>query len=208
MAEHIEEFRTLRQQQAAARYQEILETAIRLFAKKGFDGTATKEIAKEAGISEGLIFHYFPTKADLLSKALETQHGFLNDLREFLADADSQPADEVLPKLAALWFEKLWTERDIISVIFGTAQTNPKVGAELRRVIQEGVTLLAGYVRARIQQGELRVDFPVETAALMFFASAMVFFVAHRDLPEPAWRRRVTDFAEEMLSVWLSGARS
>ncbi len=208
MAEHTEELHTLRQQQAAARYQEILETAIRLFAKKGFDGTATKEIAKEAGISEGLIFHYFPTKADLLSAALETQHGFLNDLREFLDDANSKTADEVLPKLAMLWFEKLWTERDIISVIFGAAQTNPEVGGELRRVIQEGVTLLADYARARIQQGELRVDFPVETAALMFFASPMIFFVAHRDLPEPVWHRRATDFAEEMLSVWLGGAKA
>ena len=90
-----------------------------------------------------------------------------------MADAGSQPADEVLPNLAILWFEKLWTERDIISVIFGTAQTNPEVGAELRQVIQEGVTLLADYVRARLQQGELRVDLPVEIAALMFFASPM-----------------------------------
>src|SRR5262245_3168783 len=67
-----EETPTLRQQQAAARRAQIVETALRLFARQGFDGTSTRQIAQEAGIAEGLIFHYFPTKAQLLTAVLET----------------------------------------------------------------------------------------------------------------------------------------
>jgi AcrR family transcriptional regulator len=200
--------KTERQQQAADRYQHILETAIRLFARNGFDGTTTRQIAQEAGISEGLIFHYFPNKADLLARAMETQHGFLSDLRDLLSDKETLPVDDVLPKLADLWLDKLWTEQDIISVLFGTAQTNSDVGAELQAVIQEGVSLLAHYLRSRIEAGELRPDLPVETGALMFFASAMIFFVAHRDLPETAWREQAAVFSRDMLSVWLLGAKT
>lgn len=45
----------------------ILDTAIKIFADKGFDKTTTKEIAKEAGVAEGTIFRYFKTKNDLLT---------------------------------------------------------------------------------------------------------------------------------------------
>jgi AcrR family transcriptional regulator len=44
----------------------ILITAMKLFASLGFDGTSTKAIAKEAGVSEGLIFKHFKNKEGLL----------------------------------------------------------------------------------------------------------------------------------------------
>ena len=62
---------TSRQRQAAARREQILKTALKLFAAQGFDATSTRQIAREVGIAEGLIFHYFPTKASLLAAILE-----------------------------------------------------------------------------------------------------------------------------------------
>ncbi len=72
---------TARQQQAQARREQIIEAAVQLFARQGFDATSTKQIARAVGITEGLIFHYFPTKADLLNATLETRHAFLIELR-------------------------------------------------------------------------------------------------------------------------------
>lgn len=43
-----------------------LEAAMTLFAERGFDGTATSDIAKQAGISQATIFKYYHTKQDLL----------------------------------------------------------------------------------------------------------------------------------------------
>tara|TARA_R110000868_G_scaffold313344_1_gene574347 strand:+ start:83 stop:616 length:534 start_codon:yes stop_codon:yes gene_type:complete len=48
----------------------ILETALELFAKKGFAATSTSKIAKEAGVSEGLIFRHFSNKNGLLESIL------------------------------------------------------------------------------------------------------------------------------------------
>lgn len=49
----------------------ILESAIKLFAEKGFSGTTTREIAEKAGVNEALIFRYFSTKRDLYSAIIE-----------------------------------------------------------------------------------------------------------------------------------------
>lgn len=46
--------------------QELLSTALRLFTEAGFHGTPTSRIAKEAGVANGTLFHYYPTKEALI----------------------------------------------------------------------------------------------------------------------------------------------
>ena len=102
---------TSRQRQAAARREQILATALGLFASQGFDATSTKQIAKEAGIAEGLIFHYFPTKASLLAAILEDRlegrRAFRRELRPLLEDAADRPASEVMRAVASGWLATL-----------------------------------------------------------------------------------------------------
>ena len=54
--------KTRRRLEAAARKQEILGSSLRVFARLGFDGATSKELAKAAGVSEALLYKYFPTK--------------------------------------------------------------------------------------------------------------------------------------------------
>ena len=51
--------------------EQILNAALKLFAEDGFKGTSTSKIAKEAGVSEGLIFRHFKNKNGLLAAVLE-----------------------------------------------------------------------------------------------------------------------------------------
>jgi AcrR family transcriptional regulator len=53
----------------------IMETALELFATKGYHGTSISMIAKDAGISKGLIYNYFESKEILLNSIID--HGFL-----------------------------------------------------------------------------------------------------------------------------------
>lgn len=197
---------TSRQQQAQARREQIIEAAIALFAQQGSDGTSTKQIAHSIGITEGLIFHYFPTKADLLSAVLETRHGFIGKLRQLLAQTEQRPISEALPAIAMGWLQTLRNETAITLVLFGTAQTNPQVGAALQGIIQEGIGRLATYLRARIQAGELRSDLAVETGVHIFFASLMIFFLTHRTLSDTAWEQQAFIFTRELYAIWLQGA--
>lgn len=199
---------TLRQQQAAARREQILEIALGLFARQGFAGTSTRQIAREAGIAEGLIFHYFPTKEDLLNGILETRHSFLGELRVLLATTEAHPADEVMRRLADGWLRTLRSEAAITSVMFSEAQINPRVHAALTIAIDEGVSRLSTYLKTRIQVGELRADLPLASSAHMFFSSLMMFFLRYRTLPDAEWSLRTEAFVTELIAVWFEDARS
>ncbi len=199
---------TSRQLQAQARREQILEAAVTLFAEQGFDGTSTRQIAAAVGVTEGLIFHYFPTKADLVSAVLESRHGFIIKLREILADANRRPVGEVLPEVAATWLRTLRAETAIASVMFGAALTNEQVGVALQGIVREGIVRLATYLRARIQAGELRATLPVETSAQMFIAPLMAFFLTHRTVSDDEWDRHGSIFVQELFTVWLEGARA
>lgn len=54
----------------AGRRQQILGAAIPLFARQGFDATSVSQVAREAGVSHGTVFLYFPTKEDLFRAAV------------------------------------------------------------------------------------------------------------------------------------------
>jgi AcrR family transcriptional regulator len=197
---------TVRQRQAAARREQILKTALKLFAAQGFDATSTRQIAKEAGIAEGLIFHYFPTKASLLTALLENRRSFRSELRAILNGAEDKPAPEVLREVASGWLATLRRDAELV-VLFITAQTNPEVNEAMQQVIGEGTSQVSGYLKARIDANELREDLPLQTAVAMFFSSLMIFFLTRRHLPEPEWVKQGDAYARELISVWLEGAR-
>jgi AcrR family transcriptional regulator len=202
---------TSRQRQAAARREQILTTALGLFAAQGFDATSTRQIAKEAGIAEGLIFHYFPTKASLLTAILEDRlegrRAFRSELRPLLEDAGGKPAPEVLRAMASGWLATLRRDEELVVVLFTAAQVNPEVREAWRELIREGTELLTGYLAARVEAGELRENLPLETAATMFVSPLMIFFLTRRHLPDPEWHRQSEAHARELISVWLDGVR-
>jgi hypothetical protein len=64
----------------------ILETALRLFADEGFDTTSTSKIAREAGVSEGLIFRHFLNKEGLMDAVLDLCEVRMNPHIEAIAE--------------------------------------------------------------------------------------------------------------------------
>jgi TetR/AcrR family transcriptional regulator len=59
---------------ASDRRRQLLETALDLFSRKGFDGATTKEIAAAAGVTEAIIFRHFPNKQTLYNAVLDYHH--------------------------------------------------------------------------------------------------------------------------------------
>lgn len=60
-----------RKEQKELRRLQILQTALNLFVQQGYYGTKTNQISRRAGISEGLLFYYFPTKEKLLEELVK-----------------------------------------------------------------------------------------------------------------------------------------
>lgn len=164
---------TQRERQAEERREQLIDTALRLFARQGFDNTSIKDLAEAAGVAQGLFYHYFRNKEELLFAAIERQ-SFRAELRRLLVAPSDKPAAEVLLQIATD-FSALTAERDLVlRLIAREAPTNPQVAAMLQRVIQEAVALLAEYLEARIQAGELRPHDPAVTARTLFYMVVML----------------------------------
>src|SRR3954447_14426880 len=73
---------------ACDRRTQLLEIALNFFAKKGFNGTTTKEIAAAAGVTEAVIFRHFPNKQALYEAVLDSQIG-CTGFQEWMAEAQA-----------------------------------------------------------------------------------------------------------------------
>jgi len=69
---------------AGERREQLLETALDLFSRKGFKGTTTKEIAAAAGVTEAIVFRHFPSKQALYQAVLDRSHESA-EMQEWLA---------------------------------------------------------------------------------------------------------------------------
>jgi len=83
----------------------ILDSAVEIFAEKGYSATTTSEIAKKAEVAEGTIFRYFPKKKDLLTKVvyrfLDTfgERVVIRPLERILEIHKSQPAEVIIKEI-------------------------------------------------------------------------------------------------------------
>lgn len=197
---------TSRRQKAEEREQQILDVALALFARQGFAATSTRQIAAEVGVTEGLIFHYFPTKAALLQSIASQRTMFVGEVQSLLERARGQPARDVLQGIVLGWVDAIHHQGDLVTMLLVESQSNDELNEALRTVIGATAGRLAQYLQSRVEAGELRADLPVSTSALMFFSSLMLFFLTHRQLPAAEWRERATAFTQQMLDIWLRGA--
>ncbi len=195
-----------RREQAEARRLQIMDAALNLFAQHGYAGTSTKQIAQEVGVTEGLIFHYFPTKAELLLAVARQRMGFLNEALGLLESLEELPAREVLGSIVLGWVEMMQSQSDIVTMLLIESQTSGELGGAFRGVVEQLAGALSSYLRSRVRAGELRADLPVETSATMFFSSLMMFFLTNRALTPAEWRTRASRFTGEMLDAWFRGA--
>ena len=189
---------TKRERQAEERRNQLVDAALRLFAEKGFDKTTIKDLSEAVGVAQGLIYHYFGSKEELLFAAVD-RHGFLPELRRVLAASYERPADEVLPEIAGDFYALLEEKRDLVRVFFRESQTNPEVGKRLVDIIREGVGLLARYLAARIAVGELRPHDP-EVAARTLLYTVQILHMTGRT---PA-----DDFVPKMVENLLYGIKA
>ena len=131
---------TLRQQKALETKNKLIDSALKVFSIKGFDSSTTKDIAREAEVTDGLIYHYFNSKEELLWAILE-KHTLNHDLKN-TATMDSmknQPLDVILNTYFTNLMDMLHDKKELIVMFFGEAQRNQEVRDRLVMTIEEGI---------------------------------------------------------------------
>jgi AcrR family transcriptional regulator len=137
----------------AGRQEQILEGATRLFAQKGFRGTTTREIAQRLGISEALMFKYFPTKEELFRAIIQRR---VNGSQEMLFPQEAIRAKDdrqVFRAIASYLIQRNTEDPAFMRLVLFSALENH----DLSRIFFENNALqntrvLAGYIRQRTKE--------------------------------------------------------
>lgn len=194
-----------RRESPALRREQIIEAAQGAFAELGYAGASTKDIARRSGLTEGLLYHYFPSKAELLRAVVTRKSSFVGDAMATLERAAKRPIGEVILELGLGLSGQLRSEKALVGVLLGEAQTNLELYQLHGAMIDGVVARLAAELERRVATGELRAGLAATAAAHGFFGGLMLFFIGHWRLDDAAWRERSGAYVRAWVDSWLHG---
>ncbi len=157
---------TKRALQAQERRKQLIDTALKLFAEKGMEHTSIKDIAAEAGVAQGLLYHYFHSKDDLLY-AIIGQYNPLPEMSSILTGAEHRPAREVLTQMAERAYALIAERRDVVMLIVREVAVRSELQQGIRMLQSVAFSLFTRYLNARIAAGELRPHDPEVTVRML-----------------------------------------
>jgi AcrR family transcriptional regulator len=114
----------------AATQAALLDATVQALVELGFGGASTTEICRRAGVSQGALFRYWPTKADLLAAAADH---LLAQVRTAYASAFTGRAS-AKEALAALWETYRQPELQAAVELYVASRTDPDLAAALARI--------------------------------------------------------------------------
>ncbi|MEO8610114.1 MAG: TetR/AcrR family transcriptional regulator [Chloroflexota bacterium] len=191
------------------RREQIIDAALQVFSQKGFERTTNKDIADEAGITPGLIYHYFKSKEDLLKAAIEDHSpvGFVHSLPEQLFE---QPPEQFLHFMAQKILEITEGEPFVrlLRVFLPEVIYNPSITSFNLGAIQEVSEFLVRYLEAKMDSGELRRS--DASLTLQVFTGSLFAFVIRRQILHDPLSLQYTheEIVESVVSTLLDGLRS
>lgn len=191
------------------RREAIVDAAIHLFAKNGFRGTTTRQVAAAVGVSEPVLYEHFETKGDLYTAIIERKMkdcGVLGESLEREAEATVDDR-EFLRKLAAEIVNFHAKDPTLLRlVLFSSLEGHELADMFHGRYAQEFFGMLSGYMRRRTRQGAFRRVDP------MLAARAFVGMLTHYTMTEVVFGFRLIRMSRNeaingMVDIFLNGMR-
>jgi AcrR family transcriptional regulator len=149
----------------------ILDAAIRVFARQGFHTCRVSDIADEAGVAYGLVYHYFQSKDEVLDTLFLERW---NVMLEAIAETDRQqiPAREKLHAIASFIIESYRHDPELMKVIIvEVTRAANSFGQTHLAKIREAYTLIAGIVERAQADGTFKTTVTPEFAAMAFYGA-------------------------------------
>ena len=141
------------------RRNQLLEAALEVFSRKGFEGTTTKEVAAAAGVTEAIIFRHFPTKQALYTAVLD-HHVQSSELQQWLAEIrgwmDQDNDEQVLRSIASVILKSYRADARYERVLLFAALEGHELGlAHNRQLVAPIYELLRDYFARRQREGAI-----------------------------------------------------
>jgi len=182
--------------------QQIIEAAVRVFARKGYYNSRVSDIAREAGIAAGTIYLYFRTKDDILVTLFRDKMAeFVGALRK--AIAGEPDAASKVRRLVSLHFRMLEENPDLAEVVQVELRQGQKFfrGASSQE-IGAYFALIGSVLEEGVAEGRFRSSLPVKVATKMLFG-AMDQMATSWVLGKRGYR--LVDTADAVAEIFLQG---
>jgi len=186
---------------------QIMEAAKELFARQGFEGTTTRQIAESARVNEAIIFRHFPSKEDLYWAIIDRVSELAGWQPALERQLNSGASDrEIFAGIAEDILARRAQDGSLSRLLLFSALENQR---RSQRFFQTHVVayyeLIAEYIRGRIEEGAFRAVNPL--LAARGFVGMIVY---HSLIQEIYGAKRYQDFdvkevSETLTDIWLGG---
>ena len=147
----------------------ILDAAVRVFARKGYHGSRVGDIAEEAGIAHGLLYHYFASKEEVLATVFRENWGRL--LEAFhQVEASGEPALEQLRRVAKILLRSWRDDPDLVRVMVREVARSPHLQLQVNE-IREGFLVIQRIVECGQAEGAFRSDLDPRLVSWIFYGA-------------------------------------
>ena len=184
----------------------IIAAAASLFAANGFKGTTTREIARTAGISEALLFKYFPTKQALYAAILAEQAPIPQLLAEVDEAAKKRDDVRVFTMIGRNRIQRAGNPTLLRLLLYSALEGHELSAMFFQNQHRMFYDYLSGYIAQRIKDGAFR---PVDP---LLAARAFTGMLAHHRLLHEIFRaplhRSPEDCVATYVSLFLDGLRN
>jgi TetR/AcrR family fatty acid metabolism transcriptional regulator len=163
---------TSRAAAAADKRRQILDAAISVFATRGFHACRVSDVADEAGVAYGLVYHYFHSKEEILNTLFTERWQVMLDA---IAEIDRQqdvPARDKLYLVASFIIDSYRHEPDLMKVIIvEVTRAANSFGRDHLAKIREAYDMIGQIVENAQRGGTFKPDISSDFAALMFYGA-------------------------------------
>jgi len=180
---------------------QIVRTACRLFAQRGYHNTTMPDIARELNMSVGNLYNYFPSKEELAKEVMQTVSKWVAERLRAINEEDI-PTREKIYKLVEGFFEVSLEEPELIDYFLRVFLSNREVfkeGCEGFACVGEVVTEVMILLSTGVERGELRnQDFFPAFVTVMGPMGGIVFLKGEGVLEKP-----LMDYVDDVAqNIW------
>ena len=149
--------------------QRILDAAVRVFARSGYHTSRVGDIAEEAGIAHGLLYHYFSSKDEVLRTVFRESWSRLIDALHAVEQADDPPPEQ-LRKIAAVLLRSWRNDPDLVRVLVREVARSPHLAEQVGEV-REAFLVIQRVIERGQETGVFRQDLDARLASWIVYGS-------------------------------------
>jgi AcrR family transcriptional regulator len=193
-----------RRQQAAERREQILDAACAVFGEKGYAGASMRDIARAVGVTEGLIYHYFSGKQELIH-ACWRERSFRAELRAVLDEHRNDAIDVVLTEMLKRLMMLLYEHGPEVRLHMAEMHRDAELAGFFVQKVEEDRHWLVEFLHSRQAVGEIRSEVDARMVATVLMGTAHAIFMVWGVIGQDPWRALVDREAPAIVRIVLEG---